>query len=88
MTFCAPLIFAICRNKIDINSNAAYPQFLILVTTAKMVPMTKENCDPLNEIHRDGDSSTKLNFLQRLSNVLQLLLNILNRLLSRVKIIL
>ena len=83
-----PLIFAICRNKIDINSNAAYPQFLILVNTAKMVPMTKENCDPRNEIHRDGDSSTNLNFLQRLSNVLQLLLNILNRLLSRVKIIL
>ncbi len=61
-----PLIFAICRNKIDVNSNSKWPQYLLLQNGGKsVVPLTAENGDPNGNIEHDGDSTPTMNFLQR-----------------------
>ena len=64
-----PLLLAICRNKLNVHTNAKWPQFMILEkngNTYKALPMTAENSDPDNRIEHDGDNTATMNFFQRI----------------------
>ena len=63
------MLLAICRNKLNVHTNAKWPQFMILEkngSTYKALPMTAENSDPDNRIEHDGDNTAAMNFFQRI----------------------
>ena len=79
-----PLLFSICRNKINVHSNSKYPQFLMLEQNGnsyRITPMTKENNNPSDVNVHDGDNSSAMNFLQRMIAFFRNLLNFIRNLL-------
>ena len=95
-----PLIFAICRNHITVSQISKWPQYMVLQGSEKtgfrIVPMTKDNCDPRNTIVADGDlmdnpsgssgngntGTSAVTVFARLIAALRLLLNIFTKLIG------
>ena len=75
-----PLLLSICRcDNFTVADDENWPQFLYLVNSGTVVPMTEENADPNSQITHEGEATRKVapfsffRFLKYLFNVVKLL---------------
>lgn len=75
-----PLLLAICRERISVNSKAIYPRFMVFTNgkTQSVAPMTAQNCDPNGDITYESDVNGSA--LYRIFSVFRYLFSVLRRL--------
>ena len=81
-----PLLIKLCRQDgFNVKSDPAWPRFMVMEDGGNhnAYPMTEENCDPNNEIVRDGDEREYKSFFVSVFNFFKYIVEVIRLLASR-----